>query len=63
MNRRGLWGLYQAESFYYSTAQGLAGNALRQAAGRKEHVSGRERLYIEASTGWKAAGEQTQRTS
>ena len=43
------WGLYQAESFYHSTAQGLAGNALRQAAELKEHVGARERLYIEAA--------------
>ncbi len=43
------WGLYQAESFYHSTAQGLAGNALRRAAELKEHVSSRERLYIEAA--------------
>jgi hypothetical protein len=43
------WGLYQAEAFYHSTAQGLASNALRQAAGLKEHVSARERLYIDAA--------------
>jgi tetratricopeptide (TPR) repeat protein len=43
------WGLYQAESFYHSTAQGLAGNALRQADALKEHASARERLYIEAA--------------
>lgn len=43
------WGLYQAESFYHSTAQGLAGNALRRASELKEHVSTRERLYIEAA--------------
>lgn len=42
-------GLYEAESFYHSTAQGLAGNALRQAAKLKEHVSARERLYIDAA--------------
>jgi tetratricopeptide (TPR) repeat protein len=43
------WGLYQAESFYHGTAQGFAGNALRQAAELKEHVSARERLYIDAA--------------
>jgi hypothetical protein len=39
------WGLYQAESFYHSTAPGLAGRALRQADAMKEHVSAREGLY------------------
>ncbi len=43
------WGLYQAESFYHSTAQGLAGNALREADALKEHASARERLYIDAA--------------
>ena len=43
------WGLYEAESFYHSTAKGLAGNALRRAAELKEHVSARERLYIDAA--------------
>jgi tetratricopeptide (TPR) repeat protein len=43
------WGLYEAESFYHSTTQGLAGNALRQAVELKEHASARERLYIEAA--------------
>jgi tetratricopeptide (TPR) repeat protein len=43
------WGLYQAESFYHSTAQGQAAGALRQAAALKEHVSARERLYIDAA--------------
>ncbi len=43
------WGLYQAESFYHSTAQGLAGNALREADALKEHASPRERLYIDAA--------------
>jgi hypothetical protein len=43
------WGLYQAEKFYHSTAQGLAGGALRQADAVKEHVSARERLYIDAA--------------
>jgi tetratricopeptide (TPR) repeat protein len=43
------WGLFQAESFYHSTAQGLAGDALRKADALKEHASPRERLYIEAA--------------
>jgi tetratricopeptide (TPR) repeat protein len=43
------WGLYQAEVFYHSTAQGLAAQALRKADALKEHVSARERLYIEAA--------------
>jgi|SRR5579871_98003 len=43
------WGLYKAESFYHSTAQGLAGRALAQAVALKEHASERERLYIDAA--------------
>lgn len=43
------WGLYAAESFYHSTAQGYASRALRQAVTLKRHASKRERLYIEAS--------------
>jgi tetratricopeptide (TPR) repeat protein len=43
------WGLFKAESFYHSTAQGLAGRALAQAVALKERVSERERLYIEAA--------------
>ncbi len=43
------WGLYQAESFYHSTAQGLAGNALRKADALKQHATTHERLYIEAA--------------
>src|ERR1700722_12989474 len=43
------WGLYKAESFYHSTAQGLAGRALAQAIVLREHVSQRERLYIDAA--------------
>src|SRR5439155_10437915 len=43
------WGLYKAESFYHSTAQGLAGQALAQAVALKEHASARERLYIDAA--------------
>jgi tetratricopeptide (TPR) repeat protein len=43
------WGLYKAESFYHSTAQGLAGQALARAVALKEHASARERLYIDAA--------------
>jgi tetratricopeptide (TPR) repeat protein len=43
------WGLYKAESFYHSTAQGFAGRALAKAVALKEHVSERERLYIDAA--------------
>jgi len=43
------WGLYKAESFFHSTAQGHAGQALAQAVALKEHVSERERLYIGAA--------------
>jgi tetratricopeptide (TPR) repeat protein len=43
------WGLYKAESFYHSTAQGHAGKALAQAVALKEHVSERERVYIDAA--------------
>ncbi len=43
------WGLYKAESFYHSTAQGYAAPALAKAVTLKRHVSKRERLYIEAT--------------
>jgi tetratricopeptide (TPR) repeat protein len=43
------WGLYKAESFFHSTAQGHAGRALAHALALKEHVSERERLYIDAA--------------
>jgi tetratricopeptide (TPR) repeat protein len=43
------WGLYKAESFYHSTAQGLAGRALAQAVALKARVTERERLYIQAA--------------
>jgi tetratricopeptide (TPR) repeat protein len=43
------WGLYKAESFYHSTAQGFAGQALAKAVSLKGHASKHERLYIEAS--------------
>jgi tetratricopeptide (TPR) repeat protein len=43
------WGLYKAESFYHSTAQGYAGRALATAVSLKDKVGQRERLYIEAA--------------
>jgi hypothetical protein len=43
------WCLYEADSFYHSTAQGPAGKALHQAAELKDHVSARERLFIDAA--------------
>src|ERR1700758_5432789 len=43
------WGLYKAESFYHSTAQGHAGQAIAKAVALKDHVSPRERLYIDAA--------------
>ena len=43
------WGLYKAEAFYHSLAQGYAGRALATAASLKDKASPRERLYIEAS--------------
>ena len=43
------WGLYEAESFYHSTAKDYAGQALAQAVALKRHATKRERLYIEAS--------------
>jgi tetratricopeptide (TPR) repeat protein len=53
------WGLYKAESFYHSNAQGYAGQALAQAVSLKGHVSKRERLYIEAT----AAQENARKSS
>jgi tetratricopeptide (TPR) repeat protein len=43
------WGLYKAEAFYHSTAQGYAGPALARAVSLKSRVSKHERLYIEAT--------------
>ncbi len=43
------WGLYEAESFYHSTAKGYAAQALASAVSLKGHASKRERLYIDAS--------------
>ena len=43
------WGLYKAEAFYHSTAQGYAGQALAKAVSLKGQASQRERIYIEAS--------------
>jgi tetratricopeptide (TPR) repeat protein len=51
------WGLYKAEAFYHSTTQDLAGRALAQAAALKDHVSGWERLYIDAAGARGAAGQ------
>jgi len=48
------WGLYKAESFYHSTAQGHAGQAIAKAVALKDHASPREQLYIDAA----AAHEQ-----
>jgi tetratricopeptide (TPR) repeat protein len=53
------WGLYSAESFYHSTAQGYASQALAQAIVLKRHASKRERLYIEAT----AAGRDASKDS
>ncbi|MGC2656991.1 MAG: tetratricopeptide repeat protein [Bryobacteraceae bacterium] len=43
------WGLYKAEAFYHSIAQGYAHQALDQAVALEHHVSKRERLYIQAA--------------
>ena len=43
------WGLYKAESFYHSTAQGYADQALAKAVSLERRASKRERLYIEAT--------------
>ncbi|HTX39099.1 MAG TPA: hypothetical protein VME43_28945 [Bryobacteraceae bacterium] len=43
------WGLYEAESFYHSTAQGYAAQALAQAVRLEGYASQRERLYIDAT--------------
>src|SRR5665213_3230900 len=51
------WGLYQAESFYHSTAQGYAGRALAKAVGLQSKTSERGRLYIEASVAHEEAME------
>ena len=52
------WGLYKAESFYHSTAQGLAGQALAQAVALKEHASAREHLYIDAAVAHEQAAHR-----
>jgi tetratricopeptide (TPR) repeat protein len=49
------WGLYKAESFYHSTAQGYAEQALAKAVSLKDRASKRERLYIEASAAFEDA--------
>ena len=43
------WGLYKAESFYHSTAQDYAGQALAKAVSLAPGASEQERLYIEAT--------------
>jgi tetratricopeptide (TPR) repeat protein len=43
------WGLYQAESFYHSTAQDYAAPALARAVSLTHGASRAERLYIQAS--------------
>jgi tetratricopeptide (TPR) repeat protein len=43
------WGLYKAESFYHSNAQGYARQALTKAISLEHYASRRERLYIEAT--------------
>jgi tetratricopeptide (TPR) repeat protein len=43
------WGLYKAESFYHSNAQGYARQALTTAISLEHYASKRERLYIEAT--------------
>lgn len=52
------WGLYKAESFYHSTAQGYAGQAMAKAVSLKDRASARERMYIEAT----AAHEEAMRS-
>jgi tetratricopeptide (TPR) repeat protein len=54
------WGLYKAESFYHSTAQGYAGRALEKAVSLKNAVSEHERLYIEATAAQKSARSRSE---
>jgi tetratricopeptide (TPR) repeat protein len=54
------WGLYKAESFYHSTAQGYAGRALEKAVSLKDNGSERERLYIEATAAQRNASGNSQ---
>jgi hypothetical protein len=49
------WELYKAESFYHSTAQGYAAQALATAVRLKDKTSQRERLYIEAAVAEEAS--------
>ena len=44
------WGLYKAESFFHSNAQGYAAAALDQALRLQELATERERLYIRATS-------------
>ncbi len=50
------WGLYRAEIFYHSTAQGYAGQAIAKAVDLKQNASERERLYIDAAAAHEQAG-------
>jgi tetratricopeptide (TPR) repeat protein len=43
------WGLYKAESFFHSNAQGYAAPALAKAMSLQDRVSQREQLYIRAT--------------
>lgn len=52
------WGLYKAESFYHSTAQGYAGQALTKAVALRGQASKRERLYIEATLAQEEASKK-----
>jgi tetratricopeptide (TPR) repeat protein len=56
------WGLYKAESFYHSTAQGHAGQALAQALALKKNAGPREGLYIEAAAAHDQAMHGTDRS-
>src|SRR5690242_15408556 len=56
------WGLYKAESFYHSTAQGHAGQALAQAVALKKNATPREGLYIDAAAAHDQAMHGTDRS-
>jgi tetratricopeptide (TPR) repeat protein len=49
------WGLYQSETFNHSVTKTYAQASLGKATELKKHVSGREKLYIEASEAHEAA--------
>jgi tetratricopeptide (TPR) repeat protein len=50
------WGLFEAESFFHSLAQGYAEAALKEAVRLKGKVSEQERLYIEATAAARGIG-------